>query len=73
MVLLLFYRGRCTHYSDRLHDFSVTIPRYYKMSMSTGSFLAQLDSGILCLYNAFNAAYTYDLLMALSRELTDIF
>ena len=22
--------GRCTHYSDRLHDFSVTIPRCYK-------------------------------------------
>ena len=23
-------RGRSTHYCDRLHDFSVTIPRYYK-------------------------------------------
>ena len=23
-------RGRSTHYSDRSHDFSVTIPRYYK-------------------------------------------
>ena len=26
----LFFRGRPTHYSDRLYDFSVTIPRCYK-------------------------------------------
>ena len=26
----LFSRGRSTRYSDRLHDFSVNIPRYYK-------------------------------------------
>ena len=25
-----FSRGRSTHYSDRLHDFFVTIPRCYK-------------------------------------------
>ena len=30
LVPLLFCRGRSTHYSDRLHDFSVTIPRCYK-------------------------------------------
>ena len=30
LVLLPFSRGRSTRYSDRLHDFSVTIPRYYK-------------------------------------------
>ena len=30
LIPLPFSRGRCTHYSDRLHDFSVTIPRYYK-------------------------------------------
>ena len=29
-VPLLFSQGRSTSYSDRLHDFSVTIPRYYK-------------------------------------------
>ena len=29
-VLLSFCRGRSTRYSDRLHDFSVTIPRCYK-------------------------------------------
>ena len=30
LVPLLFSRGRSTHYSDRLQDFSVTIPRCYK-------------------------------------------
>ena len=30
LVPLTFFRGRSTHYSDRLHDFSVTIPRCYK-------------------------------------------
>ena len=30
LVPLLFCRGGCNRYSDRLHDFSVPIPRYYK-------------------------------------------
>ena len=30
LVPLPFSRGRSTQYSDRLHDFSVTIPRCYK-------------------------------------------
>ena len=30
LVPLPFSRGRSTHYSDRLHDFSVTISRCYK-------------------------------------------
>ena len=30
LVLLPYSRGRSTHYSDRLYDFSVTIPRCYK-------------------------------------------
>ena len=30
LVPLAFSRGRSTRYSDRLHDFSVTIPRCYK-------------------------------------------
>ena len=30
LVPLPFSRGRSTRYSDRLHDFSVTIPRRYK-------------------------------------------
>ena len=30
LILLTFSWGRSTHYSDRLHDFSVTIPRCYR-------------------------------------------
>ena len=30
LVPLPFSRGRSTRFSDRLHDFSVTIPRFYK-------------------------------------------
>ena len=30
LVLLPYSWGRCTRYSNRLHDFSVTIPRCYK-------------------------------------------
>ena len=30
LVPLPFSRGRSTHYSERLHDFSITIPRCYK-------------------------------------------
>ena len=30
LVPLPFFQGRHTHYSDRLHDFSVSIPRCYK-------------------------------------------
>ena len=30
LVPLPFSLGRSTHYSDRLHDFSVTVPRHYK-------------------------------------------
>ena len=49
LVPIPYSRGRSTRYSDRLNDFSVTIPRCYKDAMSTVSFLAQLDPGILCL------------------------
>ena len=44
LVLLPFSQGRSL-YSDRSHDFSVTISRCLK----DVSFLTQLDSGILCL------------------------
>ena len=30
LVPLAYSRGRSTRYSDKLHDFSVTIPRCYK-------------------------------------------
>ena len=48
LVPLPYSQGRSTRYSDRLHDFSVTIRRCYK-DVYVNSFLAQLDSGILCL------------------------
>ena len=51
LVALPFSRGRSTRYSDRLHDFSVTITRCYK-DVYVISFLAQLGSGILYLQNA---------------------
>ena len=57
LVPLPFSRGRSTCYSDRLHDFSVIIPGCldvsYKDVYDKIFFLAQLDSGIFCLWNAF--------------------
>ena len=44
-----FSRRSSTRYSDRLHDFLVTIPRCYEDVYATVSFLAKLASGILCL------------------------
>ena len=43
LVLLLFSKGRSTHYSERLYDFSINILDVTRMSMSTISFLVQLD------------------------------
>ena len=48
VVPLPFSPQRSTCYSDRLYDFSVTIPRCYK-DVYVNSFLALLNSGILCL------------------------
>ena len=49
LVPLPYSRGRCTYYSDSLHTFLSPFLDVTRMSMSTVSFLAQLDSGILCL------------------------
>ena len=50
LASLTYSQGRSTRYSDRLHGFSVTIQLdVKKMSISTASFIAQLDSGIHCL------------------------
>ena len=48
LVPLSYFQERSTGYSDRLHDFSVTILTCYKDIYVTVSFLTQLDSGILC-------------------------
>ena len=47
LVPLPFSRGRSTRYSDRLHDFSVTIPICYK-DVYVNSFFPR-TAGILCL------------------------
>ena len=49
LVPLPYYRGGSTCYSDRMHEFSVTIPRCYKDLMSPVSFFAQLDPGVFWL------------------------
>ena len=38
LVPLPYFRGRCTNYSDRLNDFSVSIPRCYKDVYVNGFF-----------------------------------
>ena len=48
LVPLPFSRGRSAHYSDRSHDFFVTIPKCFKDIYVNSSFLAQLGCGILC-------------------------
>ena len=52
-VLLAHTLGSSTRYSNRLHDFSVTISGCYKDVYINSSFLTHLDSGILCMQNAF--------------------
>ena len=49
LVPLPYSRRRSSRNSDRLHDFSVTLLDVTRISISAVSFLAQLDSGILCL------------------------
>ena len=70
LIPLIYSRGKSTRYSDRLCVFSVIITRCYEDSILTVSFLAQLDSGILCPYNAFLLPI---ISLALSLELSDTF
>ena len=54
LVLLLYSQGRSTRYSDRSHNYSVTIPRCFKDANVNGFLLrtismTQPDPGILCL------------------------
>ena len=42
---LSYSQGRCTHYSDILHDFSVTIRRYSKDVYVNSFFLQSLTLG----------------------------
>ena len=49
LVPLPFSRGRSTRYSDRLHSFSVTIPKCYKDIYVNSFFPCTTRLGILCL------------------------
>ena len=42
LVPFPYFRGRSTRYTDRLHCFSITIPRCIRMFLSTVSFLDYL-------------------------------
>ena len=53
LVPLPYSQGMSTRYSDGLHDFLSPFLDVLRISISTVSFLAQLNSGILCLQNAF--------------------
>ena len=68
LVPLPFSRGRSTRYSDRLHDFSVTIPRCYK-DVYVNSFFPRTAK----LWNSLPIECFPLILVALSSELTDIF
>ena len=69
-VPLRYSRGRSTRYSDRLHNFSVTIATCYKDVYANSFFprTARLQNSLLieCFLLTFN-------LSGLNRELTDIF
>ena len=74
LVPLPYSGWRSACYSGRLHEFSVTIPRYCK-DVFVNNFLCyfltfQLDSGVLCLQNAFLLPMIW---MALSLKLTDTY
>ena len=47
LVPIPYFLGNSIYYSDRSHDFLSPVLDVRKLSMSTVSFLAQLESGIL--------------------------
>ena len=52
LIPIPYRRARSTRYSYRLHDFPVTVPRFYK-DVSTVLFLAHVGPAILRRQNAF--------------------
>ena len=57
LVPLPLSRGKSTPYSDRLHDFRSPFLDVTRISVSTVSFLSQLDSAIICLLERFPLIY----------------
>ena len=53
LVALPYPRGTSTLYSNRLNDFSGANPRCYEDVFVTSFFLAQVDSGSICLKKTF--------------------
>ena len=70
LVPLPFLWERSTRYSDKLHDFSVNIPRCYKDIYVNSFFPCTIKLWKLCLQNAFLWPMIF---VALSPELSDIF
>ena len=63
LSVLAYSQGRSTHYSERLHDFSVTIPRCYKdVYINSFSAYKMLSFG-LCSFD-FNSRIKRHLLIA---------
>ena len=50
IISLSYFCGSSTHYSNWLHDFLSPFLYAIRMSLTTTSFFAQLDYGILCLF-----------------------
>ena len=53
LVPLAYSRGMSTRYLHRLHDFSVTNPRFYKNVFVSSFFPHTAGSGISCLQKLF--------------------
>ena len=63
-----FFLREVSHYSDRLHDFSVTIPRSYKDVYVSSFFPARLWNSL-----SIECSPLTIILVVLSLELTDLF
>ena len=50
LVALPYPPGTSTRYSNRLHDFPATNPRFYEDVFVKNFFLAKIGPGILCVY-----------------------
>ena len=67
LVPFSYSQGRSTRYSDRLHDFSGNIPRYYK-----NVYVNSVSPRTVTLWNSVHIECFLVISMALSLQLTDI-
>ena len=73
LVPFPYSRGKSTYYSDRLHDFPVTIPKCYKDAHVNSFFPCTVRLWISLPTECFPLAYDLRILVVLSLESTDIF